>query len=93
MYREAEKQFKSALKHQEFVDIYLYLSKVYTRLDQPLTAIEVFKQGLEKFPQEASLLTGIARIYEVSLEIEQCQLYFKGSFMYCICFLHSLTRN
>ncbi len=65
MYRDAEKQFKSALKQQDFVDTYLYLAKVYVRLDQPLTAVEVYKQGLEKFPNETSLLTGIARIYEV----------------------------
>lgn len=65
MYRDAEKQFKSALKHQECVDTYLYLCKVYIRLDQPLTAIEVYKQGLEKFIGESSLLTGIARVHEV----------------------------
>lgn len=28
MYREAEKQFKSALKQQEMVDTFLYLAKV-----------------------------------------------------------------
>ena len=66
LYRDAEKQFKSALKHQDMVDAYLYLCKVYVRLDQPLTAIDVYKQGLEKFPGETTLLTGIARIYEVS---------------------------
>ena len=66
MYRDAEKQLKSALKQEDRVDTYLYLSKVYVRLDQPLTAIETYKQALEKFPGETSLLTGIARIHEVS---------------------------
>ena len=66
MYRDAEKQFKSALKQQEMVDTFLYLCKVYVRLDQPLTAVEVYKQGLQKFVGEASLLTGIARVYEVN---------------------------
>lgn len=28
LYREAEKQFRSALNHQEMVDTYLYLTKV-----------------------------------------------------------------
>lgn len=28
LYREAEKQFRSALNHQEIVDTYLYLAKV-----------------------------------------------------------------
>ena len=65
LYRDAEKQFKSTLKHQDTVDGYLYLCKVYVRLDQPLLAIDVYKQGLVAFPGETTLLTGIARIYEV----------------------------
>lgn len=65
LFREAEKQFKSALKQQETLDIYLYLCKICVKLDQPLAAIEVYKEGLEKFTEESSLLTGIARIYEV----------------------------
>lgn len=71
MYRDAEKQFKSALKQQDMVDTYLYLCKVYVRLDQPLTAVEVYKQGLQRFIGEASLLTGIARVYEVTYQ-SQC---------------------
>ena len=42
LYRDAEKQLKSALRDEEIVDTYLYLCKVYVKLDQPLTAIEVF---------------------------------------------------
>ncbi|MBN3271131.1 TTC8 protein, partial [Polyodon spathula] len=64
LYREAEKQFKSALKQQEMVDSFLYLAKVYLRLDQPVTAICLFKQGLDQFPGEVTMLNGIARIYE-----------------------------
>uniref|UniRef100_A0A8C6AXX0 Tetratricopeptide repeat domain 8 n=2 Tax=Monodon monoceros TaxID=40151 RepID=A0A8C6AXX0_MONMO len=64
MYLEAEKQFKSALKQQEMVDTFLYLAKVYISLDQPVTALNLFKQGLDKFPGEVTLLCGIARIYE-----------------------------
>ena len=70
MYRDAEKQFKSALKQQDMVDTVLYLCKVYVRLDQPLTAVDIYKAGLEKFPGETSLLTGIARIYEVGVHVE-----------------------
>ena len=44
MYRDAERQLKSALRDQDMVDTYLYLCKVYVRLDQPLSAIEVFKK-------------------------------------------------
>ena len=50
MYRDAERQLKSALRDQDVVDIYLYLCKVYRRLDQPLTAVEVYKKvGLSLF--------------------------------------------
>ena len=66
MFRDSEQQLKSALKQQDMVDTFLYLCKVYVRLDQPLTAVEVYKQGLEKFPGESTLLTGIARIHEVN---------------------------
>lgn len=44
MYRDAERQLKSALRDQDVVDTYLYLCKVYRRLDQPLTATEVYKK-------------------------------------------------
>ncbi|XP_071665645.1 tetratricopeptide repeat protein 8 isoform X3 [Patagioenas fasciata] len=64
LYREAEKQFKSALKQQDMVDTILYLAKVYLRLDQPVTALNLFKQGLDRFPGEVTLICGIARIYE-----------------------------
>lgn len=74
MYRDAEQQLKSALKQQDIVDTFLYLGKVYTRLDQPLNAIEVYKTGLEKFPGESSLLTNIARIYEVKKIILSSQI-------------------
>ena len=42
LYRDAEKQLKSALRDEHIVDTYLYLCKVYVKLDQPLTAIEVY---------------------------------------------------
>lgn len=98
LYREAEKQFRSALNQQEVVDTYLYLTKVvtklwllflvtlsmfkkslnakswlfyffkvYQRMDQPITALNLFKEGLDHFPGEVTLLTGIARIHEVYL--------------------------
>ncbi|XP_040831116.1 tetratricopeptide repeat protein 8 isoform X3 [Ochotona curzoniae] len=77
MYREAEKQFKSALKQQEMVDTFLYLAKVSIALDQPVTALNLFKQGLEKFPGEVTLLCGIARIYEEMNNIPSATEYYK----------------
>ncbi|PNI84608.1 TTC8 isoform 1 [Pan troglodytes] len=77
MYREAEKQFKSALKQQEMVDTFLYLAKVYVSLDQPVTALNLFKQGLDKFPGEVTLLCGIARIYEEMNNMSSAAEYYK----------------
>ena len=65
MYRDAEAQFKSTLKHFSTVDMFLYLCKVYVKLDQPKNALDYFKKGLDKFENDTSLLTGIARIHEV----------------------------
>ncbi|CAH1791070.1 unnamed protein product [Owenia fusiformis] len=76
MYRESERQLKSALKEQDVIDTYLYLCKNYKRLDQPLAAIEYYKQGLEKFPGEVSLLLGIARIHEaLNDNVESLKMY------------------
>uniref|UniRef100_A0A8C5E6S8 Tetratricopeptide repeat domain 8 n=1 Tax=Gouania willdenowi TaxID=441366 RepID=A0A8C5E6S8_GOUWI len=77
LYREAEKQFRSALNQQEMVDTYLYLAKVYQRLDQPITALNLFKQGLDHFPGEVTLLTGIARIHEAMNNITSATEYYK----------------
>lgn len=77
MFRDAEKQFKSALKNQEMIETYLRLCQVYVRLDQPLAALEIFKQGLEKFPGATNLLTGMARIYEGLNDFHLAGKYYK----------------
>ena len=64
MFRDAEKMYKSALKQQEMIETFLLLSKVYIRLDQPMAALEVYRTGLDKFPNDVCLMTGMARIYE-----------------------------
>lgn len=48
----------------------LYLcAQVYQRMDQPITALSLFKQGLDHFPGEVTLLTGIARIHEACIAV------------------------
>lgn len=72
--RDAESQFKSCIKDCVTVDPYLWLGKVFLRLDQPLAAMELYKSGVEKFPQELTL--NMARIWEALGEQEQAvQLY------------------
>ncbi|KAK3750717.1 hypothetical protein QZH41_017275, partial [Actinostola sp. cb2023] len=77
MFRDSEKQLKSALRDTEIVDTYLYLSKVYRRLDQPLTAINTFRKGLDKFSGETTLLTGIARVHEELLDMNNAVKLYK----------------
>ncbi len=42
MLRDAEKQFLSSLKQQEMVLTYLELAKVYLKLDQPNSALDMY---------------------------------------------------
>ena len=72
LYREAEKQFESSLKLQEMIKTQLQLAKyykfksirVYLRIDQPITEIELYKKNSERYPHEISYLIGIARVYD-----------------------------
>eukprot|EP00658_Telonema_sp_P-2_P045690 TRINITY_DN33681_c0_g1_i1.p1 TRINITY_DN33681_c0_g1~~TRINITY_DN33681_c0_g1_i1.p1 ORF type:complete len:154 (-),score=57.18 TRINITY_DN33681_c0_g1_i1:34-495(-) len=63
--RDAEKQFKSSLKQQENIATLLELGKVYLKLDQPLTALELFEKGSERNPRDHHLVLGMARIYDL----------------------------
>jgi len=65
MFRDSEKHYLLSLEIQPMVDTYLYLAKVYLRLDQPLLSISKLQEGLEKFPYEPCLIQAIARIHEV----------------------------
>jgi len=65
MFRDSEKYYLLSIEIQPMVDTYLYLAKVYLRLDQPLLSISKLQEGLEKFPYEPSLVQAIARIHEV----------------------------
>ena len=64
LHRDAEKQFKSSLKHQEMIVTMLELAKVYFKLDQPLTALEMFQKGVEKNATDHHLLLSIARTHD-----------------------------
>jgi tetratricopeptide repeat protein 8 len=75
MFRDAEKQYLSAVKQQANVDNYLYLSKVYVKLDQPLNSLAKLKEANAKFPFEVFILQGIARIHEVRICIKFFYLY------------------
>ena len=69
MFRDSEKHYLLSLEVQPMVDTYLYLAKVYLRLDQPLSAIDKIQEGLGKFPLELCLVQAVARIHEVRSSI------------------------
>jgi tetratricopeptide repeat protein 8 len=68
MFRDSEKQYLLSLEIQPMIDTYLYLAKIYLRLDQPLSSISKLQEGLTKFPYDPCLVQAIARIYEVSIQ-------------------------
>lgn len=84
MHRDSEKQYLLSIELQPMVDTYLYLARVYLRLDQPLLAISKLQEGLAKFPYESCLVQAIARIHEVrcTREIHVKRLFFLGSQWY-----------
>lgn len=43
---------------------HLQLAKVSLRLDQPKSALDIYKKGCEKFPADISLMLGIARVHD-----------------------------
>lgn len=63
--RDAEKQFKSSLKHQPIVTTMLELGKVYQKLDQPLSALDLFEKASKANPFDHHLLINMARIREL----------------------------
>jgi len=78
MLRDAESQFRSAKKMPESsLDAFLWLGKVYIRLDQPLTALSVYREGLDKFPGETFLMIYISRIHEMLLEVDEAVKIYK----------------
>lgn len=50
--RDAEQQFRSALRDCKAIETIIRLIRVYIRLDQPLAALDTCKSGLEYFPND-----------------------------------------
>lgn len=64
MYRNAEDCLRQALKQNKHISIYLRLVAMYVGLNQPLSALEVCKQGLAVFHEYTPLLLEQARIHD-----------------------------
>jgi tetratricopeptide repeat protein 8 len=77
MFRDAEKQFKSAIKEMNTINVNLELCKVYVKLDQPNTAIENYTKALEAHVNDTALMTGIARIYMMMNNVDKSVSMYK----------------
>ncbi|XP_023245530.1 tetratricopeptide repeat protein 8 [Copidosoma floridanum] len=75
--RDAEQQFRSALRDCRTIDVVLRLVRVFIKLDQPLAALEQCKKGLECFPNDVSILTEMARIFEGMHNVAMSVKYYK----------------
>ncbi|XP_063538345.1 tetratricopeptide repeat protein 8 isoform X1 [Cydia strobilella] len=64
MFRKTEDCLRQALKLNKHVSIYLRLIAMYVGLNQPLSALEVCKQGLSVFHSYPPLLLEQARIHD-----------------------------
>lgn len=70
LYRDAEKQLTSSLQDQNMAETVLELSKVYLRLDQPNTALNILEKANTQITSETRLFLGIARIHEMLYAFE-----------------------
>ncbi|KRT83302.1 Anaphase-promoting complex subunit 3 protein, partial [Oryctes borbonicus] len=68
--RDAEQQLRSALKQYHHVETFVRLARIYMRLDQPLSAQEICKAGLEVFPNDVTILTELARLHEILGDVQ-----------------------
>ncbi|XP_022918542.1 tetratricopeptide repeat protein 8 [Onthophagus taurus] len=76
--RDAEQQLRSALKQHYHIETFIRLTRIYIRLDQPLSAQDVCKSGLEIFPNNVSILTEIARLYELQGDMQSSIKFYRN---------------
>ncbi|KAJ3626542.1 hypothetical protein MTP99_017029 [Tenebrio molitor] len=76
--RDAEQQMRSALKQHHHVETFIRLTRIYLRLDQPLSAVEICKAGLEVFRNDVSIMTELARLYETLNETPSSVKYYRS---------------
>ena len=64
------------------MDGFLLLAKCYIIIDQPMAAIDIYQRGLERFPNDTYLLTGIARIQEELRQADTALITYKKVLVY-----------
>lgn len=64
MFREAESLLDSAILMHPAPELYLMKGKLFKRLDQPLRAIDIYKEAASRFPHETFFDIAVGRVYE-----------------------------
>lgn len=78
LFRDAQKQLESSLKHEDMVATRLELSKVYLRLDQPNYALIEYNKALETHECDEKLTLALARVNELMNNSEKAAELFKA---------------
>eukprot|EP01029_Cantina_marsupialis_P010012 TRINITY_DN2297_c0_g1_i1.p1 TRINITY_DN2297_c0_g1~~TRINITY_DN2297_c0_g1_i1.p1 ORF type:complete len:508 (+),score=66.95 TRINITY_DN2297_c0_g1_i1:60-1583(+) len=77
LYRDAEKQFKSSLNNQDMIVTHLEAAKVYLKIDQPNTVVDMYSIAAERHPGDIQLILGTARTYDMIGDIPKAIQYYK----------------
>jgi len=96
MLRDAERQFRSCLKQNSrqisLIPIYLALSKIYLKLDQPKNAIACYNDGLNALgTNDLSLILGKARVYEALGDAQTATFLFKDALKFESCNIEAMA--
>ena len=81
LYRDAEHQLVSSLKDQRMTLTFLALSKVYLRLDQPNTALNILKAATQEAPEEPRFYLSMARVHEMMYALDSSVTLYKKVLM------------
>jgi len=91
--REAEKQFNSSFRECPMIPTVLHLCKVFSRLDQPLRALEQLQKALESFPGEVSLMLATARIHDALNDSSKANDMYKKVLFFFLKIFHNKKKN
>ena len=78
-YPEAEKQLLSSVKHNNNIQSYLYLSRIYQKQDNVEKSIKTLRDAVEYHQFEPKLHIWIGRIYDDLGDLEKSHLEYQNA--------------
>lgn len=76
-YKEAEKQLLSSVRHNNSIESYLYLSRIYEKQDNVDKSIRILEEACAVHPYEPKIQIAIGRIYDQLHNLEKSHEYYK----------------